>query len=537
MPLRTPTQHSFTRLPKWSLWVGGLVIATSAIVGIHRLTAPLTTTDTLSTTNLSHVKVSSVDSLSISTSSTPIVGTITSLNQATILSQTSGEITSLSHSLGDHITTGDVIAEFENSTQQANVLQAQGAYEATQTGLKNAQTTFANGSKITELQATQNVVTAQNTFSNTLQSTYTALDDAVHAKADKLFLNPRTTSVQIILTVPDSRLASLIKQERQQLQTTFATIFTAKDGIPVETISVRSTKMITAANSVAQFLKNLSTAVNKTSPSQSMPATELSGYTLSLAMARNEVNSALAGLIATKGAYDNAVAMQQTAKNASTNGTSNAIALAKARVRQASGAVDAARSVLEKTIVRSPINGTIVSLPITLGDYVPMFSPVAIVSNLKTLYIKTFVTSNTARALTVGGGAIINGSYKGKITFIAPSLNPLTRKYEVKVEITSPHKSLTNGQTVLIAFTHAPENGNSAKERAFSVPLSAIKVTPTGPEIFTVGTSSILTAHPVAIQTIEGDSVLLRTGVTSTTTIVLDARGLSSGQKVIVDTK
>lgn len=536
MSFFTTIRAPIARLPKLSLWIGGFIIVAGAVVVARHLIAPPSQKNIPSAT-LSHVKVSAAANLSLSNNSTPIVGTVTSLNQATILSQTSGEIVSLPYSLGDRVTAGTVIAGFENNAQQAGVIQASGAVGAARTGLANAEGTFAIGSKITAAQAAQNVKNARKAFSNALQSAYIALDDAVHAKADTLFSNPRTVSAQLILIVPNSRLVRLIRQERLALQTTFSNIAPYKNDSSGSTLDARSTTMTTAANSVIQFLGNLATAVNETLPSQSVPATALAGYTVSLGAARAEANSALSGLIAAKSAYDNALANKQAATNATTNGTPNTIALAKARLTQASGAYGAARAALEKTIIRSPINGTIISMPITLGDYVPMFSPIAIVSNSNALYIKTFVTSDTARTLAAGDSVLINGARGGIVTFVAPSLDPLTHKREVKVGIVGSHRALANGETVLVTFVHTITRTDNGNTNTITVPLSAIKVTPSGPKVFTVSTTSTLVAHSVTIQNINGDSVSLRSGITSDTKIVLDARGLSSDQKVIIDTK
>jgi len=64
--------------------------------------------------------------------------------------------------------------------------------------------------------------------------------------------------------------------------------------------------------------------------------------------------------------------------------------------------------------------------------------------------------------------------------------------------------------------------------------LNAAKITPQGPIVFTVTASSTLAAHPVALGAILGDQVVV-SGITATTTIVTDARGLAAGQTVVVD--
>ncbi|MHB1769507.1 MAG: HlyD family efflux transporter periplasmic adaptor subunit [Minisyncoccota bacterium] len=528
-----------SRLPR-RLVIGAAAILVIGIVGIHWLTRPSASAPAADT-GMAHVTIATVASLSSATSSLPVTGTVVSSGQATILAQTSGEIVSLRHALGDWVSAGTVIAEFSNGSQRANVLQAQGAYEAAQAGLANVQHTQTTGSSISVAQADQGVQNAKNALQNALQNAYAALDDAVHAKADVLFSNPNTSSVQIILTVPDSQLVSELLQERIHLQSVFNTLLPYTTGSAVTATDANSAAMLAAVGTVTQFLNNLITAVNETPPSQSASSATLASYAASLSAARAEVTAGLSGLIAAKSAYDNALSGSQSAVNIGTNGTRNSIALAEAQVKQALGAYDAARANLENTIVRSPIDGIIVSLPVTQGDYVSAFSPVAIVSNPQALSVETSVTSSEARTLAVGNQALINGQTSGVITFIAPALNPLTGKREVKIGVPgSARASLSDGETVSVVLDRtlsATSTAGTPVPPVLSIPIAAVKMTPNGAVVFTVSTSSAVVAQTVTLGNIIGNTVTILSGVTSDQSIVTDARGLANGQTVIVNTQ
>ena len=526
-----------SRLPKRAVIVAAAALVIG-ILGIHWLTRP-SASSSAQDTGTAHVSVATVASLSSATSSLPVTGVVTSVSQATVLAQTSGEIVSLRHSLGDRVAAGTVIAEFSNGAQRANVLQAQGAYEAAQAELASALNAGGTGSSISLTQAQQGVQNTKNALQNALQSTYAALDDAVHAKADQLFSNPNTSSVQIILTVPDNQLVSQLLQERIQLQSIFGTLLPYTKDSASASLDAHSTDMITAVGTITQFLNNLATAVNETPPSQNASSATLTGYAASLSAAHTEVTVALSSLIAAKSAYDTALSASQTAVNAATNGAPNSIALAEAQVKQALGAYNAARSNLENTIIRSPVDGVIVSLPITQGDYVSAFSPVAIVSNPHVLYVDTSVTSSDARTLAVGNQALINGSTSGDITFIAPALNPLTGKIEVKIGIPGSTTSLVDGETVSVVLDRtlpAPNTPGVRIPLALSIPIAAVKMTPSGAIVFTVSTSSAVVAHAVTLGAITGDTVAILSGVTPDQYVVTDARGLANGQTVIVNT-
>jgi RND family efflux transporter MFP subunit len=253
-----------------------------------------------------------------------------------------------------------------------------------------------------------------------------------------------------------------------------------------------------------------------------------------LAAARAEVNGGVTALTASKGAYDAAVGGAQSAANTASTGTQSDIAAAQAQVKSAQGSLDLARSNLAKTIVRSPIGGTIVSLPVTQGDYVSSFAQVAVVSNPGTLYADAQVTQTDAATVAPGDTVTVEGSIPGVVTFVAPALDPTTGKIEVKVGITGDASSLTDGEAVTLALGRS-EAAQSQKSSQIRIPIIAAKILPTGPIVFSVTASSTLAAHSITLGTILGDQVVVLSGLTSDLPIVTDARGLSAGQQVVVD--
>lgn len=506
------------------------------VFGVHMLTGTKAVEATVS--GISHVRTSSVASLSSATGPLPVTGKVTSLSQASILAQTSGEIVSLSRSIGDYVGAGGVIGSFENSSQQAGVLQAQGAYEAASAALARASGTSATNSNISSSQAAQNAQNAETGAGTALQSMYAALDDAVHTKADQLFTNARTASAQLVLIVPDSQLTNTIVQERIALEGVLAHAKSISTPGKGDDIDAAIMSMTTDAQTVNAFLTNLIKAVNVTSPSGSVSAATLAGYQASLGAARSATVGAISSLTAAKSAYDASVSGSATATNAAAGGTENDIALATANVKQALGALYAAKAGLEKTIIRSPISGTIVSLPITRGDFVSAFSPVAVVSNPGALYVDVYVTSDDAKTLAVGNKATIGSATPGIITFIAPALDPTTGKIEVKVGIVGDQGALTDGDTETLTLNRIEAQVKPVKNSAADIviPIVAVKITPTGPVVFTVTASSTLAVHPLTLGSILGDQVVVPSGLTSDMVMVTDARGHTDGEKVIVDT-
>lgn len=528
---------------------GGVAVVIVGIVGVHFLTRAAQTPE--AAPYISHVKVSSVASLASQTGPLPVTGKVTSLNHASILAQSSGEVVSLPHSLGDSVGAGEMIAQLENSSQQAAVMQAQGAYDAAQATLARATGSTAANSTISSNQATQGAANARASAVTALQSMYAALDDAVHTKADTIFSNPRSHLPVLNVSIPDSQLAVTVENERSQLEDVLSQAKDLQNVSSNTDIDSTIASMTAQAQTVNTFITNLIAIANQAQPNPNVSAVQIAGYQASFSGARSEVVGGISGLTAAKSAYDAASSGAQTAANSATAGTNSDIAAAQASVKSALGSLNAAKAALEKTIIRSPISGSIVSLPINRGDYVGMNNPVADISNPHALQVETYVTADDAKTLAVGGKATIGDSIKGLIVSVAPALDPTTNKIKVVVAITGDQSTLTDGETETVSLNRTTQATTATtKNTTLSIPIAAVKVTPNGPIIFTVtmatstpsstATSTnnyVTSAHPITLGSILGDRVVVLTGLTPEMDIVADARGLTDGQTVVVDTQ
>jgi hypothetical protein len=103
----------------------------------------------------------------------------------------------------------------------------------------------------------------------------------------------------------------------------------------------------------------------------------------------------------------------------------------------------------------------------------------------------------------------------------------------VKVDL-SAKGSLVDGDTVSVALERSTAPAVTASPSALTIPIAATKITPEGPIVFTVS-SSTLSAHPVTLGTILGNQVTVTAGLTPDLVIVTDARGLTDGETVVVE--
>jgi RND family efflux transporter MFP subunit len=534
-----PLANSIARWPRRYFIIGGFVVLILIIGGIGFYFTHHTHASSRSARAMGQqVSVASVASLSPNNSPLSVIGSVESENEATILSETSGEITSLNVQLGNNVSAGDVIATLENSSEQAAIQQAQGAYDAAEATLANASGATAENSTINSGQEEQNLQNAQVAAAASLQSAYTALDDAIYTKADTLFNNPLTSNPTLIdLTVPDSQLVITVQNERVEIGATMSDADSIASDTVASDTDTNITNMIGNAQTVKTFLNDLLTIVNDAQPSGNYPVAAITGYQTSIGAAINETVGIISSLTTAKNNYDSASASAATATNSANSGTANDIAAAQASVEEELGALNAAKSALEKTIIRSPISGAIIDLPVTEGDYVSTGGEVAEISNPNALKVVVYITPEDAQTLAVGNQANINGTVSGVITQIAPAIDPETGAIEVDVGLPAGGVGLIDGDSVTVNLYRSAASliSNLSSSTPNIIPIVALNITPTGPVVFTVNTSTnTLVANPVQIGSILGDDIVVASGLTPNMVIVTDARGLTAGEDVSV---
>lgn len=475
------------------------------------------------------VIVRSVSDISNKESSIPLLGIVTSTSEATVRAESSGKLTRVYKKLGDTVYAGQIIAEFDNSGERASLLQAEGAYDAAKAS--------RDITKINNTNTGTSLAETKNSALNTIASAYNAMDDSVRTKTDAAYLSPRQARVEFNLNVPDSSLISTIESKRLEIEKILQArdarnrTLTTQNDLLVELTTVQK-----EAELIKTYLDDLSTAYSKAIVDDKHSQAVLDGGKASVNAARSQVSGTLSSLSGARSALTNSMNAEAITGTASGTGSS---ATADAQVKQAQGAYNAALSRLEKTVIRSPITGTLNSLTIQTGDFVSQFTEVAVVSNNGALEVLSYVTEEDAKRIFVGSEVMIDNTIKGMITRVAPALDPRTKKIEVRVGIRDTKASLTNGQSVRISITNTKsvKTVSSTENSIIKIPISALKLTPNGAFVFTVSASSTLTPLTVQEGAILGEEIQIISGLTGSEEIVTDARGLKSGMAVTVITK
>ncbi len=441
-----------------------------------------------------------------------VSGNVQSQTEATVRAESSGEVTAVYRALGDSVAAGTIVAELENASQRAAVLQAQGAVQAATAGAQTSQTSLS---------------AAQSGAANTLLSVYSSNDKLIHSDIDAMFSNPESASRSFSVSSSNSQakinaeskrggVSPMLAREQEKSNT-----ISASDDLQAEL-----TKTEAELRAIRDLLDSVITTLNAGIATNGNTDTVIASYLATANAARSTVIGSLSSVVSARQGL-------QTATQNSADG-SGAASASQAALTSAQGALAGARANLEKTIIRAPISGTINSLSLKRGDFVQMTAPVLTVANNGALEVIAHVTQGDATRIAVGDKASLEG-VEGIITRIAPALDPLTKKIEVRIGLPAiASKSLINGQSVVVTFKKATQTSTKPAAGPLTIPLSALKIGSSNVVVFTVDENKKLVPHEVVLGNLMGDRVEIKSGLTADLVIVTDARGLQPGETVII---
>jgi len=450
------------------------------------------------------------------------VGTVHAVSEAQLHVESGGRVVAVYPTLGATVQAGSIIARLDGAIQSATLLQAEGAYEAALAG--SAQ----GGVGVSEAQ--NGLTASQNAALTTYKNAYTTVSGIVFTTIDKYFANPNGTTPGVRFS---SSHTSYLNTERVAFQTILPdwqkktsnlTITSDLDGALTE--AALATKRVLAMTDVyIDILSNEDPSTTYSADDLRALIASFNGIRTQLSGTLTAIDGARTGLTAAKDGLNRA---QITA-----SGSGAQVSSADAQVKIALGSLRATQAAYEKTLVRTPITGVVNALYLKEGEYATPGQQAAIIANNKGLEIETSVSQEDSLQLQVGDMVTIDKTATGTISAIAGAIDPTTGKVALKISV-NDNGSLQNGATAAIAFTSMKKTAAAD----ITIPLAAVKMTGSGPVVFTVtASSSTLTAQSITLGAISGTSVVVASGLTPDTVIVTDGRGLKEGQKVTVATK
>ncbi len=489
-------------------------------------------------------------------------GNVDSRAKVSVLPKVGGQITVLNVDVGSVVKKGDVIAELDHATQDAQVAQAKAAVAVAHAKLATIQ---AGSRPETIAQAEANLKAAQASLAflesggrpESVSAAQGNLASAIaHLDSLKQGRSEAVAQAQANLDAAKARLQQLKDGPTpQQVQAAQLAVEQAKDAAfaadtqkdaacnPVSPGAVCKAAQAAAdaahtgiAQAQAQ-LTILTTPPTQTQLSQAQAAVDAAQAQLNLAQhpgssndvaaAQGAVQAAQAQLALAKLPYTSAdlakaqaavdVAAQQL-KLAQQPYTKEDLEAAQAAVQQANAALDAATVARDDAIIKAPIDGVVAQKLLSVGALAAPTTPIVtlidpavdVIVNVDARYASDVRLGQVA---TITSDDLPGKSITGKVSNIAPDVDQQTRTFEVKITPSQADSGLKDGMLVKVSLVTATREG------VVTVPSDAIVQRNGQPTVYVVTNG---TATPQVVQTGLTDGT--HTEITS---------GLKAGQLIV----
>lgn len=226
----------------------------------------------------------------------------------------------------------------------------------------------------------------------------------------------------------------------------------------------------------------------------------------------------------------------------------SAIASAKASEISAISNLTSARGTLNQAVISSdklaviaPFDGVVTDIPVRIGRELQPGEQVLSMEDASWLKIVTFISTAEVKLLSAGDIVTIDDRVQATVTSVAPSADPLSKKY--KVEVRTGSGTFTPGEFVSLNFI--TENNDPTDSRIF-LPVTAVHVSAAETFVWVAeeaepDSDQSLEApmkaykRPVRIGELSGKYIEITEGITEGDLIVIDGgRALTrDGQAVV----
>lgn len=369
-----------------------------------------------------------------------------------------GKVASVSVKVGDKVNAGRVLASLSQGDTAANIANQRALRDAAQARLDE----LKRGARPEDIAiAESQLATAQSQFAqaesvliDSLNEAYVKLDDAVRAKTDQFFSNPRTSSPQFFQPT-DSALKISLENSRFGLESELQTLSTRIITTPTDADVVATKAKIQA---VRAYLDILAQAVGKLGAFTSLSAATIDSYNLTVAGARTSVSGYLTALTAASTSYNNARTAVKTAENQlvlrKAGASEEEVRAQTAQVRAAEAALNNAYAQSSKRVIVAPFSGTVTSVDVKTGQIVSGSSGTITLISASRLQVEAYVPEVYIAKIKIGDAADVTlDAYGSDQVFkaIVSTIDPAATKrdgittYKIVLTLTDADQRVKSG--------------------------------------------------------------------------------------------
>ncbi len=440
------------------------------------------------------------------------LGNVRAVSDITLLSEADGVVTSVPTTLGQKVSAGQVIAVLENSRERAALLQAEGAYEA-------ALATEKQGGVSLE-EAKRDLEKAKASARIAHESVRTTITNTLSTYLDQFYANENSSQASLRITTPLP--TATVNAERVYFGQLISSWTSLSETADVAAIDKTLEEAKTELERLVSLVDTFHEAVAM--PRNNYVDSEVVAIQSNLSTGRATLLAAIATLNDERQTLS---ASRDDLARANISSGSTGDTLTDAQVKQALGSLRQAQSALAKTIIRTPISGTINSLTPKVGTRLNNLAEVARIASNDSLEVVIYLSEDDRNHLTEGQLVMIDGSVEGKVAIITEAINTSTGKVEARIELPK-EASLTNGKSVKV--TPITKTDTPIRKE---VPLSSVRFNNEQAFILKVENGKVI-EKLVTVGEPFGGKIVITSDLEDGEEFIEDARGIAIGEEVEV---
>jgi multidrug efflux pump subunit AcrA (membrane-fusion protein) len=406
-----------------------------------------------------------------------VTGRVKPAEDVSLAFQIGGRVASSYVKVGDAVSAGDVLVGLQKADLLANLQQANARVDAEMSRLKQ----LREGTRKEEIDVQKvrvaNAEVSYNNVKNNLitvaEDAYTKADDVMRNKVDRFYTNPRTQSPQLLFSLNDLQSETSLENGRASIELMLATWKTENAGLqndffdPSTTISIKN-----HLATIRSFLDQAALALTAANTNASVTQTMIDGYKTDVSTARASINATLSSLEAAMDALSAAglnIDLEKSAlalKEAPT--LPETITAQIAVVDQMEANARAIEADIQKTILRSPIDGVVTEQNAKVGEIVSPSAPIISIISKSKYQIEAFVPEADIAKISLGDTASVTlDAYGDAAVFFATvmSVDPAetiiegVATYKMTFRFNEDDEKIKSGMTANIDIRTAKNDG------------------------------------------------------------------------------
>ncbi len=417
-----------------------------------------------------------------------VTGTTKPIQSVDLSFERTGKVSAVHVGVGDRVRAGQALVELEKGDILAQLAEAQAAVDAAQARLDQ----LKRGTRAEQVAVQEvTVANAQIALARSQQSLFDALNDAYakavdasRTKTDENFTNPRSATPilnfqpinpQHQIDLPNKKYA--VERSIVEWESSLASLAVGSGLLSA------SSDAQARLSAITEFLDELLAALNYATPGS---AANAEAWKINAAAARTSVSAAIAGLTAADTSLRSAQASLNLAEKnlalAKAGSTPEEIAAQQAVVDQYRAGVRGIEVSLGKTVLRSPIDGTVTVQGAKLGQIVTVTTAssansalISVISEKK-MEVDAYAPEVNVGRLALGQevkitfDALPGETFSGSIMEIDPAETVIDGvvNYKIKVALDSSDPRVKSGLTANLTIRTA------VKEKVVLLPQNAI---------------------------------------------------------------